>query len=332
MDMKPMLLARMVNDTMAVIVDVQPKDFDIVVMGGGIPQPIRTVSFSNEALSWPEKISQIKDDVSRTIEFYNTNNPETPLAATLPVFASGELAGEAEQCRALSDGLSRPVLPLSPPLESPDGLDPNLYTANMGLVLKKIAPTNGSGLLVNELNVLPMVYQPESISLTRILAVPGAVVAISLLLFLAFMTQSTFTDITETRNQLNTTNQLLQQKMAQRQIYADSIADLQKEITSAETSGGNFALAVSSLETQSEAVNGNLIVTVNSLPETVSLTNINQNRETLTISGRAPSETDVLSYLRKLEDSERFSSITIINLKKTADGHTDFNVILGGGE
>jgi len=332
MDMKPMLLARMVNDTMAVIVDVQPKDFDIVVMGGGIPQPIRTVSFSNEALSWPEKISQIKDDVSRTIEFYNTNNPETPLAATLPVFASGELAGEAEQCRALSDGLSRPVLPLSPPLESPDGLDPNLYTANMGLVLKKIAPTNGSGLLVNELNVLPMVYQPESISLTRILAVPGAVVAISLLLFLAFMTQSTFTDITETRNQLNTTNQLLQQKMAQRQIYADSIADLQKEITSAETSGGNFALAVSSLETQSEAVNGNLIVTVNSLPETVSLTSINQNRETLTISGRAPSETDVLSYLRKLEDSERFSSITIINLKKTADGHTDFNVILGGGE
>ncbi|MGB2813678.1 MAG: pilus assembly protein PilM, partial [Dehalococcoidales bacterium] len=100
MDLKPLLLARMVNDTMAVIVDVQPKDFDIVVMGGGIPQPIRTVPFSNEAPSWPEKITQIKDDVSRTIEFYNTNNPEMPLAATLPVFVSGELAGEAEQCQA----------------------------------------------------------------------------------------------------------------------------------------------------------------------------------------------------------------------------------------
>ena len=332
MDLKPMLLARMVNDTMAVIVDVQPNEFDIVIMGVGIPQPIRTVPFSNEALSWPEKISQIKDDVSRTIEFYNTNNPETPLAATLPVLTSGELAGEAEQCQALSDGLSRPVLPLSPPFESPDGLDPNLYTANMGLVLKKIAPTNGSGLLVNELNVLPVVYQPEPISLTRILAVPGAVVAIGLLLFLAFITQSTFTDIAETRTQLNATNQLLQQKMAQKQIYADAIAELQKEITSAEASGGNFALAVSSLETQSEAVNGNLIVTVNSLPETVSLTSINQNRETLTISGRAPSETDALSYLRELEESERFSSITITNLRKTVAGYTDFNVILGGGE
>jgi Tfp pilus assembly protein PilN len=202
----------------------------------------------------------------------------------------------------------------------------------MGLVLKKIAPTNGSGLLVNELNILPMVYQPESISLTRILAVPGAVVAIGLLLFLAFMTQSTFSDIAETRSQLNTTNRLLQQKMSERQIYADTIAELQKKITSAETSGGNFALAVSSLETQSEAVNGNLIVTVNSLPETVSLTSIAQNRKTLTISGRAPSETDILSYLKELEDSERFSSITITNLLKTADGNMNFNVILGGGE
>ena len=332
MDLKPMLLARMVHETMAVIVDVQPGDFDIVVMGGGIPQPIRTVPFSNEDPSWPEKITQIKDDVSRTIEFYNTNNPEMPLAATLPIFASGELAGEVEQCQVLSDGLSRPVLPLSPPLESPDGLDPNLYTANMGLVLKKIAPTNGSGLVVSELNVLPVVYQPEPISLIRILAVPGAVVALGLLLFLALMTQNTFSDIAEARNQLNATNQLLQQKLAQRQIYDNTIAELQKKISNAETSGGNFALAVSSLKTQSEAVNGNLIVTVNSLPETVSLTSITQNRKNLTISGRAPSETDVLTYLKGLEDSERFSSITITSLKKSTEGSTDFNVILNGGE
>ena len=331
MDMKPMLLARMVNENMAIIVDVQPKDFDIVVMGGGIPQPIRTLSFSKEALPWPEKISQIQDDVIRTIEFYNANNSEKPITATLPVLVSGELAGEANQCQVLSEGLNRPVLPLSPPLESPDGLDRSLYTANMGLVLKKIAPTNGSGLLVSELNLLPAVYQTEPISLTRILVVPAAVVAFGLLLLMALMTQNTFSDISETRGQLNSTNHLLQQRMSQRQIYADAIADLQKEIANAETSGGNFALAVSKLETQSEAVNGNLLVTVNSLPDTVSLTNINQNRKTLIISGRAPSETEILSYLRVLEDSGRFSRITITNLNKTTEGDTIFNVTLDGG-
>jgi Tfp pilus assembly PilM family ATPase len=61
MDLKPMLLARMVKDTMAVIVDVQPNEFDIVVMAGGIPQPVRTVPFPDETASWQEKISLIKE-------------------------------------------------------------------------------------------------------------------------------------------------------------------------------------------------------------------------------------------------------------------------------
>jgi len=331
MDLKPMLLARMVKDTMAIMVDVQPTEFDIVIMAGGVPQPVRTVPFPNEAPAWPEKISLIKEDVSRTIEFYNTNNPETPLAATLPVWTSGELANEAEQCQVLSDGLNRPVLPLPSPFESPDGLDPNRYMANMGLVLKKMSPSNGTGLSVNSLNILPTVYQPEPISLTRVLAVPGAVIAVSLLLFLALMTQSTSTDITETQNQLNTTNQLLQQKMAQRQQYIDAMAELEQKVTNAETSGGNFAAAVSNLEVRSEKVNGNLEVTVNSLPETVSLTSISHTSNALTIKGQAPSEADFLSYLRELEASERFSSITITNLWITAQDNIDFNVILGVG-
>ncbi len=332
MDLKPMLLARMVKDTMAVIVDVQPNEFDIVVMAGGIPQPVRTVSFPDEAASWQEKISLIKDDVSRTIEFYNTNNPEMPLAATLPVWASGELGNESEQCQVLSDGLSRPVLPLPPPFESPDGLDPGRYAANMGLVLKKIAPKNGSGLSVSELNVVPVAYQPEPISLTRILAVPSAVIAISLLLFLALMIQNTSADITETRSQLNTTNQLLQQKMVQNQKYTDAIAELRQKVNNAETSGGNFALALSTLETQSEDVNSNLEVTVNSLPETVSLNSISHTGNTVALNGQAQSEEDLLSYLRVLEASERFSSITITSLRGASGANTNFSVTLGVGE
>jgi Tfp pilus assembly protein PilN len=201
----------------------------------------------------------------------------------------------------------------------------------MGLVLKKTTPTNGSGLLVNELNVLPVAYQPEPISLTRILVVPSAVVAISLLLFLALMIQNTAADTAEMQSQLDTTNQLLQQKMGQKQKYTDAIAGLQQKIKGAETSGGNFALAVSNLETQSEAMNGNLEITVNSLPETVSLTGISQTHNSMALRGQAQSEEDILSYLRELEASERFSSITITSLSITSDGNINFNVVLNVG-
>jgi type IV pilus assembly protein PilM len=332
MDLKPMLLPRMVKDTMAVIVDVQPNEFDIVIMAGGIPQPIRSVHFPDEASSWSEKMTMVKDDVSRTIEFYNTNNPEMPLASTLPIWVSGELANEAEQCQVLSDGLKRPVLPLAPPFESPDGLDPSRYIANMGLVLKKTAPTNGSGLLVNELNVLPAAYQPEPISITRILVVPVAVVAISLLLFLALMIQNTAADTVEMQQQLNMTNQLLQQRMAQKQEYTDTIAGLRQKIKNAETSGGNFALALSDLEKHSKAVNGDLEITVNSLLETVTLSSISYAQNSTVIRGQAQSEEQILSYLRVLEASERFSSITITSLTMTSDGNIDFNAILKAGE
>jgi len=332
MDLKPMLLARMVKDTMAIIVDVQPSEFDIVVMAGGIPQPIRTMHFPKAGLPWQERTSLIKDELNRTIEFYNSNNSESPLAPITPVYVSGELANEPEQCQVLSDGLNRPVLPLPPPFESPDGLDPNRYMANMGLVLKKIAPTNGSGLSVSELNVLPVVYQPEPISLTRVLTLPIAVVAISLLLFLALMTQNTSADITETRGQLNTTSQLLQQKMAQSQEYNNALAELQQKITGAETSGGNFAAAVSNLEKQSLEVNGDLAVTVNSLPETVHLTSISHSSDALTFKGWAESEEEFLSYLRTLETSERFPSITITSIRQAADRTVNFNVVLSVGD
>ena len=51
MDIKPLALARLVKDNMAIIVDIQPYNFDIVIMADGIPQPVRTVSFPEEDLS-----------------------------------------------------------------------------------------------------------------------------------------------------------------------------------------------------------------------------------------------------------------------------------------
>ena len=161
---------------------------------------------------------------------------------------------------------------------------------------------------------------------------PSAVVAISLLLFLALMTQNTTADIAETRGQMNTTGQLLQQKMAQGQKYNNAVAELQKNITDAETSGGNFVSAVSNLEKQSQEVNGDLEVTVNSLPETVHLTSISHSSDALTFKGRAESEEEFLSYLRALEASDRFPSITITSTRQSADRSVDFNVVLSVGD
>ena len=96
MDIKPLALARLSREATALIVDVQSKEFDIVIMVDGIPQPVRTVAFPREALSLPEKLAIVKDDVERTIQFYNANNGDSRIQPDTTMYVSGELADAPE--------------------------------------------------------------------------------------------------------------------------------------------------------------------------------------------------------------------------------------------
>ncbi len=333
MDIKPLLLARVVKEETAVIVDVQPTEFDIVIMAGGVPQPIRTVSLPSGALSWRKKLPMIRDELARTIEFYNSNEPEKPLAPSVPILASGELAGEPELCQSLSDKLGYPVLPLSSPqLKYPEGLDPNRYLVNIGLALKRLSLGKEAGPLFVNINALPTAYQPKPFSFARVFALPGTVITIGLLVSFVMLIQGASADIASTRVRLNATNQLLQQKLSQRQELAQSITGLQKKIDEAEVSCDNFTSALDSLDRRSNGINGNLQAAVTSLPDTISLNSINQDDIILTVSGRSPGEADVLSYLRNLNDSGNFSEITIPSLERSDSEGIDFTLALGSLE
>lgn len=330
MDLKPLAITRMVKEPTAIIVDVQPTDFDIVIMADGIAQPIRTVPLPSEAYSWQEKLPTIKKDLARTIEFYNSNNPERPLVSTIPIFASGELAHEPELCQSLSQELGHPVLPLPSPLECPGGLSPSRYMANLGLILKELAPKEASPLVTN-LNVLPAPYQPKTVSLTNVLAVPAAVIAVGLLIFAILLIQNASADVASIRGQLTTTDQLLRQKLAQRQELTENIAELKEKIAEAEVTGNNFIAAMGNIEKQSSQFSGNLEVTVSSLPDTINLTKIQYASNILTLKGSAPSEKEVLSYLRELDASGRFAEINITSMKKIEGKGMDFTLVLKGG-
>ncbi len=332
MDLKPLLLARVVKEATAIIVDIQPTEFDIVIMSDGVPQPIRTVSLPTEALSLKDKLPMIRDELDRTIKFFNSNNPENPLASSVPIFTSGELADDLELCQLLSSELGYPVLPLPLPLECPRGLDPTRYMVNISLVLKKLASGKETGPLVTNLNSLPTVYRPESISLTRVLALPGAVIAIVLLVLLVILVQNASADIASTRGRLDTASQLLQQKLSQRQELTENIAELKNKITEVETARDSFTTALGSLEKQSNGVNGNLEVTISSLPTTISLSSINHADSILNINGSSPSEKEVLSYLRNLNASGKFSEITITSMRKTEGGGMDFTLALSSSK
>jgi len=323
MDLKPLLLARAVKEATAIIVDVQLTEFDIVIMGDGVPQPIRTVPLPSEELSWQEKLPVIRDELDRTIKFYNSNNQEKPLVSTIPIFVSGELANEPELCQSLSDELGHPVLLLPSPLECPSGLDPSRYMANIGLVHQKLSSGKEAEPSVTNLNVLPTPYQPKPLSLTKVLALPSAAMAISLLVFLVMFIQGASADTILLRDRLESTNQ----KVSQRQELAENIAKLEQRIAEVEVSRDNFTTVLGSLEKQSNGVSDNLKVTVNSLPSTMSLSSISYANNILIITGKAPSKNEILLYLSKLDASSRFGEFTITNMSRINDEGMGFTLL-----
>jgi len=93
-----------------------------------------------------------------------------------------------------------------------------------------------------------------------------------------------------------------------------------------EGEGMDFTLALGSLEDQEEGVNGNSGITISSLPGNVNLSSISQSESIVTINGWAPSEKDVLSYVRNLDDSAQFSEITITGMKRIEDEGMEFTL------
>ena len=316
MDLKPLVLARVVKEATAIIVNVEPTELDIVIMADGIPQPIRTVPLPSKALSWQEKLPMIRDEIDRTVKFYNSNYKDKPLAQSTPMFVSGGLADESEIAQSLSDGLGYPVLPLSSSLECPERLDPSRYMVNIGLALKELWLAREAGASAVNLNVLPVVYQPKPISWVKVVAVPIAIVAGAGIAMLLMLVQSGYANVTSIRDQLDMTNQLLIQKQLERQELMNSIAELEEKVAEAEASRDNFTTALDSLDRQSSGVDYNLHIATTALPDTISLASISHAESILTISGTSPSEVEVLQYAQSLDDSGRFTEVLIASMRK----------------
>ena len=111
MDLKPLALARVVKEATAIIVNIEPTELDIIIMADRVPHPIRTIPLPSKALSWQEKLPMIRDEIDRTIKFYNSNYKDKPIAQSTHMFISGELAGKPKAARSLSEGLGYSVLP-----------------------------------------------------------------------------------------------------------------------------------------------------------------------------------------------------------------------------
>jgi type IV pilus assembly protein PilM len=316
MDIKPLALARVSREPTAIIIDIQVQEFDIIIMSKGIPQTVRTVPFPQEYLAQADRLSIVRDELKRTIQFYNSNNPEDAIQPNATMLVSGELVDEAETLEFLAQELGYKASLLVSPLKCLKQFDPSHHLANVGLALKELVKESGS--LLPNFNTLPLPYLPKQIPRDRLMAVPAAAVAVGLVVLLFFTVQNAAAKIERDQNDLDMTNTLLAQRQAQKKDLTQQISAAEKQLSSVATSRDKYAAALEIMDARAKTMNGDLMASVDNIVTNLVLLRINDTGDQMNLNGNAATEQEIMQYVRKLQDTGRFEEITIASITRLA--------------
>ena len=319
MDIKPLALTRLVKEPTAIIVDVQATEFDMVIMSDGIPQPIRTISLPQETTSLLDKMVIVKDELRRTVQFFNSNNHENPITADTTVYVSGELADEPDVYEALSQETGYRVMPLMSPLKCLKQLDTSHYLANVGLSLKELPKESGS--VLPNINTLPVSYLPQQVNLNRVMAVPVAVVAIGLVILLAMTIQNASDTISNSKSKLDATEIMIEAKQTQKKELSSSIEAVKSQIAGIEAVRDGYIDTYDSFGEIGDQIDNDLLATVNEMVPGLVIRSISHSGVSIYLQGWSDSEQEVMEYVRKLQDTGRFREITISNLSRNSSAN-----------
>jgi len=321
MSIKPLLLTRMLAAKTAVMIDIQPAEYDIIIMFQGVPQPIRTVTFPSEELSPEQKLEMIVSDLDRTVKFFDTNNPENPLQESVPIYVSGEITGNSELIKKLMEMTGHPVETLKPALKDSAQIDLGRYLVNIAMAAKPAVPEKESAFPAANLNLLPAPYHPKPISMAKIIGIPGSVAFVGLVVPMVMMIQGSSSSITSMQHELDMTNKVINQKNADMQALKKTVSGMEKEAAEARMVYEKLNLALKAVTTSQDIVNGDLNIILNNLLPAITLHSITVSDGKVTLNGTAPNEQDlyyyaqvILQYARSLDESGRFTKTTISSL------------------
>jgi len=142
-DLKPLALARFINEPEAVIIDMEEGSATIVVIRSGEPRVMHTIVVKRD-LAAEDRVQRISSDLLRTMQFYNNAHPEDPIPASTNSFITGKLADDPDMIRMVAGSIPYPVAEPAQCFEYPDGFPLYEYAVNIGLALREKSVSRGN--------------------------------------------------------------------------------------------------------------------------------------------------------------------------------------------
>jgi type IV pilus assembly protein PilM len=330
-ELKPLALARAANRGDALIADLEPDCFDVVLVAGGIPTVIHTITPRGEGASLEDNIRRLTDELSKTVKFYNSSHPETPLSATTPLLLTGELATDATTSKLIQAETGYPVESLVPPLEFPPALPVAPFATNMGLALqrapqKMVSKGEANGFYDISLNILADKSRARAhpVSRRQILLPLAITVAIGLLFGLYQLKTQAGAESARLQTALSTASQELHEArlaLTEANETSDTINEMVAD-TEALKQEHEYILG------QRGDLANNLTLVTGALPSSTYFTAIKIGDGQITIEGETDSPSKVISYAEALEDQLGFSDVRIANITEVAAATISFAIVV----
>lgn len=272
-----------------------------------------------------DNIRHLTDELSKTVNFYNSSHQETPLSPTTPLLLAGELSSDAS--KLIQTQIEYPIEPLMPPLAFPPDLPIALYATNIGLGLKKVkAATRFHDI---NLNILPSKYRARAhlVPMRYLLFSLALAIAISPLFPLYQVKTQAEVETMRLQTELSRVSQELRQArlaLGEAKQIEDTINEI---ITTVNTLKQEHQYI---LGKRGNLVN-NLKLVTNVIPAKAYFTSIEIGTDQITVEGEADSPFTVINYAIALEAQGRFSEVRIANIDEIIKAETtgvSFTIII----
>ena len=299
LDLKAIALARAVNKKQALILNIEPSSFDIIIVVNGIPEVMRTLAWQQDGFTEEDRVEHLAMNLELTVGFYNSRHPDAPLDPATPFFITGQMSRDLDLVEKLPARMGYPLESLAPPLECPKHMPVSQYAVNIGLALKGTVPSKSleqDGYLPPDINLLPEAYKPWKPSARQVYLAGAVIAAIALLFPLYSMTSGAMgktADLQAEYNSLNNEMQLKQLEITNRQPLQQAISDYNTIVKM----GGGFTEDLRVINSEAELLG-------------VQVDSIAHQGSNITLTCQAGDFMSFRAYVTALEESGRFATVT----------------------
>ena len=297
-ELKTMALARAVNKEQALILNIEPTSFDIVMAVKGVPEIMYSQAWRQDSMNIGDAAEYLATNLEITVDFYNSHHLDAPFDMTNPLYITGQMSVEPELMEKLRARLGFNVEELTPPLECPAFFPISQYAVNIGLAMRKEMSLRngggGGGFFPLDVNLLPQAYRAWRPTARQLFYAGILVSAVTMIFPLTQITDEEMKKTTSLELKSSSLDSQLQLKMMEIQ-RRDPVQKAINEYKSIIAKNVRFSEDIGVIMEEAEKLG-------------VGVSTINHRRAEITLSCAAEDYLSFRAYLTALEESGRFTT------------------------